>query len=140
MHQQSAALSQWPRRDGGSPPFRPEAVRLFFLAKSNGKLLWKHFGLADVSSRELLAGALLFFLPHPLPQLLADVGQGVHLGREGLCCLAEADGLRFPAGRGKNTGDGTVSATGCLRDRTAEEEEQERLLTGICVCATVSSG
>lgn len=43
----------------------------------------------------LLARTLLFFLPHLLPQLLTDISQRVHFGREGLYCLAEPDGLRF---------------------------------------------
>lgn len=49
-----------------------------------------------------LARTLLFFLPHPLPQLLADVSQRVHFGREGLHRVAEAARLRFPAAKKQN--------------------------------------
>lgn len=43
----------------------------------------------------LLAGTLLFFLPHPLPQLLTNISQRVHFGREGLYCIAKPAGLWF---------------------------------------------
>lgn len=43
-----------------------------------------------------LAGALLFLLPHPLPQQLADVGQGVGFGGERPDRVAEAARLRLP--------------------------------------------
>lgn len=50
----------------------------------------------------LLARTLLFFLPHPLHQLLTDISQRVHFGREGLYCLAEPDGLRFTTMKAKH--------------------------------------
>lgn len=46
---------------------------------------------------QLLARTLLFFLPHPLPQLLTDISQGVLRGGERLYCVAKPVGLRFPA-------------------------------------------
>lgn len=51
----------------------------------------------------LLAGTLFFFLPHPLPQLLTDISQRVHFGREGLYCVAKPAGLCFPTIKAKHT-------------------------------------
>lgn len=83
-----------------------------------------------------LAGALLFFLPHPLPQLLADVGQRVHFGREGLYRVAKPAVLGFPAAEA-NKGESDFTAQ---RDGTAKQRrEYEKRLTGVCVSGTVSS-
>lgn len=72
-----------------------------------------------------LATALLFFLPHPLPQLLADVSQGVHFGRKGLHRLAEPDALCFSAVKVKTKKNGRRHCD-CDRRRTLMGAKRRR--------------
>ena len=67
----------------------------------------------------LLAGVLLFLLPHPLPQLLADIRKRVHLGGEGLYSAAEPAALCLPTIQGKHTFMFTGETNICHTDAAA---------------------
>lgn len=111
------------------------------LSDSGWVLLWKHFSLKEKGLCNFLARNLLFFMPHPLPQLLTDISQRVCFDGEHLYCLAEPDSLHFTAIKGKTqqTSEVTAKHGACLHNQTAEKKELENLLTGVCVSVTVSS-
>lgn len=108
-------------RCNGVPSFQtPRIRRGVYPTKKNPEL--EKTSVEALQSRRsepsrLLATALLFFLPHPLPQLLADVSQGVHFGRKGLHRLAEPDALRFPAVKVKKKNNKKNGKRHCDCDR-----------------------
>lgn len=103
--------------EGGFPTKKPPE-----LEKTSVEALQSH---RSEPSRPL-ATALLFFLPHPLPQLLADVSQGVHFGRKGLHRLAEPDALCFSAVKVKTKTKNGRHHCDCDRWRTLMGAKRQR--------------
>lgn len=130
--QPAASFSQWLRDVAGYqvlPPFKPKDVAgLGFPDKMCRPGLTSVEGLQSHRAvllllLLLLAGSLLFFLPHPLLQLLANISQRVHFGRKGLHCVAKPAGLCLPATKAKHTNQ-PFRGGGVISPLNVHEEER----------------
>lgn len=109
------------------PPFKPNDGVWVFPDKI--KWYWVGSTMKALHSQrekplELLARTLLFFLPHPLPQLLTDISQRVWFDGQHLNCLAEPDRLHFSTIKGETEQLDKVAAKRCFSIPPNSREER----------------